>query len=458
MVKTNMTETCPASEIALGLQRSMVIYVTVVNATSGPSTPQLGLSLTECDTYCPPHEDWDGLVGVCAPACSNDTDCSSGQICCFQGCGLNCVDPLTSLPKSFPDRGCPSSPQVVDRVVALCSGYVLPGIRWFGMEPCQNYASFNECLSRIQLPAECQEDHLWESLGEYSSYIASVMDGFDPIECKIARQCRDIDYVKADLLPHCQNETDMFLKYVWETGCQHFDELVFCVAQGMESKQLYCHLNDIKVMITGYTKEITNYDWDYTENCERSQWVAELRFQNETFVQEMYDNASTSYRNFVQKYSHLISAVLERFSGGRIKYVYEGSVVLGVSFWTIQHPEKQIWMLLRSQFGADLDNITVGNVYKDPEQNRCLDSIYVTDIAAGRCGELLVAMETRADNCAAFTDLLNCVRRSLDMEAVLCDHETIVQQLAGRNPGAANFTLLAQEFDLEYCKSKLLGW
>ena len=461
MVKTNVTETCQASEIGQGLQRSMDIYNIVANATSGSFVPWQGLSLTECDAYCPLHDDRDEVMGVCAPACSNDTECLNGQICCSQPCGLICVDPQSSLPETFPDSGCPSSSQVADRVVAQCAGYVLAGIRWFGMEPCQNYGSFDECLSRIQLPAECQDDHLWKSLGEHSTYISSVMDGFDPVECKTLR-CRDREYFNSilppnsDILPQCRNETDMFLKYVWEDGCRYFEELVLCVTQTLQSNELFCRPNDIKEMIAGYAKELTNYDWDYVDNCERSQWVAELRFENETFVQEMYDNTSVSYRNFVQKYSHLLSAILEKFNGGHVKFVYQGSVVLGLSFWTTQYPEEQIWMLLRSDFGADLENITVGSVYKDPDQNRCLDNIYVTDVVTGRCGDLLVAMETRADKCTAFTDLLNCVRRSLDTEEVYCDLESIIQQLVRSNIGATELSLLLENFDLGYCQSKLL--
>ena len=399
MVKTNVTVTCPSSEIALGLQHSMDIYVTVVNATSGLSTPRLGLSLTECDAYCPPHEDRDGLVGVCAPACFNDTDCSGSKICCFQGCGLNCVDPLTSLPKSFPDRGCPSSSQVVDRVVAQCAGYVLPGIRWLGMVPCQNYASFNECLSRIQLPAECQENHLWESLGAYSSYIASVMDGFDPVECKMAHQCGDKDYIKTDIMPHCRNHTDMFLEYVWDDGCWYFDALVFCVVQRLESKQVYCNHQDIREVVTDYTHELSNYDWHYEDRCQRHRWLAELHFENETFVAEMERNVTDVYRVFVRKYSDIINAILSRFGGGHVVKLHEGSVVVLLSFWAPEDPYDQIKLVLQQQFEPDMVNITIGKVTEDEDQNRCLDTVYINEIAVGQCRKELQEIMNATEKC-----------------------------------------------------------
>ena len=38
--------------------------------------------------------------------------------------------------------------------------------------------------------------------------------------------------------------------------------------------------------------------------------MSELRFENETFVSEMYINSSDAYKNFVQKYSRLVSFLL----------------------------------------------------------------------------------------------------------------------------------------------------
>ena len=36
-------------------------------------------------------------------------------------------------------------------------------------------------------------------------------------------------------------------------------------------------------------------------------WVSEIRFNNETFVQNMYIAPSDEYRNFIQRYSYLVS-------------------------------------------------------------------------------------------------------------------------------------------------------
>ena len=35
-------------------------------------------------------------------------------------------------------------------------------------------------------------------------------------------------------------------------------------------------------------------------------WVSEIRFNNETFVQNMYIAPSDEYRNFIQRYSYLV--------------------------------------------------------------------------------------------------------------------------------------------------------
>ena len=44
--------------------------------------------------YCPPRTDWKGLLGACAPACSDDSSCPRQQKCCHHGCGVRCVDAL----------------------------------------------------------------------------------------------------------------------------------------------------------------------------------------------------------------------------------------------------------------------------------------------------------------------------------------------------------------------------
>ena len=35
-----------------------------------------------------------GLLGTCVIKCSNDDECSDGQLCCSNGCGRVCLDPV----------------------------------------------------------------------------------------------------------------------------------------------------------------------------------------------------------------------------------------------------------------------------------------------------------------------------------------------------------------------------
>ena len=35
-----------------------------------------------------------GTPGICVDQCSDDDDCSDGQLCCSNGCGHVCLDPV----------------------------------------------------------------------------------------------------------------------------------------------------------------------------------------------------------------------------------------------------------------------------------------------------------------------------------------------------------------------------
>ena len=35
-----------------------------------------------------------GLIGTCDEKCSSDDGCSNGQLCCSNGCGHECMDPV----------------------------------------------------------------------------------------------------------------------------------------------------------------------------------------------------------------------------------------------------------------------------------------------------------------------------------------------------------------------------
>ena len=44
----------------------------------------------------------------------------------------------------------------------------------------------------------------------------------------------------------------------------------------------------------------------------------------------------------------------------------EGSVVLGLSFWSAGYPEEQLFNVLQTQFSDDMIHIAVGHIYQDP--------------------------------------------------------------------------------------------
>ena len=52
---------------------------------------------------CPVTE---GLAGICAEECSNDSDCNTPQKCCYNSCGHTCTDP-TPIPYIAPPLECP---------------------------------------------------------------------------------------------------------------------------------------------------------------------------------------------------------------------------------------------------------------------------------------------------------------------------------------------------------------
>uniref|UniRef100_A0A8C7Y481 WAP four-disulfide core domain 2 n=1 Tax=Oryzias sinensis TaxID=183150 RepID=A0A8C7Y481_9TELE len=54
-----------------------------------------------CMTKCPLiNED-----GICVELCSSDSDCSNGQLCCSNGCGHVCKIPIIVKPGQCPDPG-----------------------------------------------------------------------------------------------------------------------------------------------------------------------------------------------------------------------------------------------------------------------------------------------------------------------------------------------------------------
>ena len=295
---------------------------------------------------------------------------------------------------------CPSLESVADRVVGLCSSRILRGAMSIHDDPCLLEAEFKDCVKRLTLPRNemCTEDYVWQSIQKYSDYIAEHMGGFIA-ECQ-SQRCKSMDFLIEEILPHCQNETDMFLKHAWESGCQYFDALVHCASQSMGAQGLHCDHNDMKGVISNYTHARTDYDWHYDYRCQRRKWLAELRFENETFVPEMERNSSDAHRNFVRKYFNIISAVLSSFGGGRVMSLQEdGSIVMTLSFWAQENPSYQMYMVLQQQFEGDMANITIGNIFEDDDQNRCWDRVYINTVAAGQCRRELHEVMNATQKC-----------------------------------------------------------
>ena len=296
---------------------------------------------------------------------------------------------------------CPSLESVADLVIGTCSSDVLLGLVSNPGHPCVMEETFTRCVVELHLPQNemCPEDYIWRAIQKYSGYIAMHMGGFNLTQCQVAQNCKSMEYIETEILPHCKNRTDIFLKYVWEEGCQYFDDLVFCVAQEMEARQMYCNHYEVKDVISAYTHEKTNYDWHYKDNCRRLKWLAELSLNNETFVVEMERNSTDVYKDFLRKYSDMINAILSSFGGGHVVKLYEGSVVVLLSFWAPEDPYDQIELVLQQQFEPDVVNITVGKVTEDEDQNRCLDTVYINEIAIGQCGKELLEVMNATEKC-----------------------------------------------------------
>ena len=53
---------------------------------------------------CPPLDN--DVAGICSEECSRDESCQGNQICCSNGCGHTCVDPVL-IPYNSPPAMCP---------------------------------------------------------------------------------------------------------------------------------------------------------------------------------------------------------------------------------------------------------------------------------------------------------------------------------------------------------------
>ena len=55
---------------------------------------------------------------------------------------------------------------------------------------------------------------------------------------------------------------------------RYFDKFVDCMIEEMEAQKLYCSYADIKKRIADHLQAMTNYDWNYEQNCQRKSFLA----------------------------------------------------------------------------------------------------------------------------------------------------------------------------------------
>jgi len=66
--------------------------------------------------------------GICPEDCSSDSDCTNGQLCCSNGCGHVCMEPVPTDPCAVSDNGTYSYIHVLmygRKVLFLCTMKIL---------------------------------------------------------------------------------------------------------------------------------------------------------------------------------------------------------------------------------------------------------------------------------------------------------------------------------------------
>ena len=63
-----------------------------------------------------------GVAGTCVQACSGDSDCTSGQKCCSNGCGRSCVDADQVPYYNVSTQQCPDTSGLIGICVVGCRG------------------------------------------------------------------------------------------------------------------------------------------------------------------------------------------------------------------------------------------------------------------------------------------------------------------------------------------------
>ena len=97
------------SMLVFPLSPSLSLSLSLLLPPPSPTAVPHGLS-------CPPLDD--DVGGICSEECPSDGDCPNGQLCCSNGCGHSCVDPIR-IPYHTPpaDSMCPP---IDDDVAGTC--------------------------------------------------------------------------------------------------------------------------------------------------------------------------------------------------------------------------------------------------------------------------------------------------------------------------------------------------
>lgn len=85
--------------------------------------------------------------GICVELCSFDDDCSSGQVCCSNGCGHVCKTPIIGI-ITYAEQVLYSSMFMLNHVATILCSLVKPGL-------CPDPRFTHQCGTRCQHDGQC---------------------------------------------------------------------------------------------------------------------------------------------------------------------------------------------------------------------------------------------------------------------------------------------------------------
>lgn len=109
-----------------------------------------GAQLTDAQYFsCPPVEE--GVAGMCVQTCDSDSECNEGEKCCSNGCGHTCTTPVP-IPYVAPLLRCPATdPNMAGTCQQECDSHVNCSS---GQLCCSNGCGFT-CVAGEQLMSRC---------------------------------------------------------------------------------------------------------------------------------------------------------------------------------------------------------------------------------------------------------------------------------------------------------------